>query len=174
MRRLQISDVEVMRLAIQQEISRSKDARYDHRLHGILLFSHGMSSYDVAELLGQHPTTIERWVHRFEEHGFAGLEDGERPGRPQRLLADQWEDVGKDLRKSPREFGYPQNLWDGILLSHHLAQSYRIHLGVRQCQRVFHQMGFRRRKTRPVIASANPFAQEAFKKTQKTRPKRRR
>ena len=32
MRKLQIEDVEVMRIAIQQEIGRSEESRYDHRL----------------------------------------------------------------------------------------------------------------------------------------------
>jgi len=172
MRKLQISDVEVMRIAIQQEIIRSEEARYDHRLHGVLLVSHGLDCYKVSRLLGQHPTTIERWINRFEEHGFAGLEDGERPGRPRRFTPDQWTHVGKDLRKSPRELDYNQNLWDGKLLSHHLAGAYGIQMGVRQCQRIFHQMGFRLRKPRPVIAPADPDAQVAFKKTSKTGKKR--
>ncbi len=37
MRKLQIADAEVMRIAIQQEIGRSEESRYDHRLHGLLL-----------------------------------------------------------------------------------------------------------------------------------------
>jgi transposase len=40
-----------------------------------------------------------------------------------------------------------------------------VNLGVRQCQRLFHQLGFRLRKPRPVIARANPEEQQAFKKT---------
>ncbi|MGH8653570.1 MAG: winged helix-turn-helix domain-containing protein [Gammaproteobacteria bacterium] len=36
---------------------------------------------------------------------------------------------------------------------------------MRQCQRLFRQMGFRLRKPRPVIAKADPAAQAAFKKT---------
>lgn len=37
MRKLEIKDKEIMRLAVQQEILRSEVSRYDHRLHGILL-----------------------------------------------------------------------------------------------------------------------------------------
>ena len=49
MRKLEIADAEVMRIAIQQEIVRSKESRYDHRLHGVLLVSQGMSCYDAAQ-----------------------------------------------------------------------------------------------------------------------------
>jgi transposase len=65
-------------------------------------------------------------------------------------------------------------MWDGKLLSHHLKQSYDVDLGVRQCQRLFRQFGFRRRKPRPQIASADPVAQRTFKKTSGSRKKRRR
>ena len=37
MKKLQIQDAEVMRLALQDEIMRSEESRYDHRLHGVLL-----------------------------------------------------------------------------------------------------------------------------------------
>ena len=36
MRKLKIQDAEVMKVALQQEIVRSEEARYDHRLHGVL------------------------------------------------------------------------------------------------------------------------------------------
>lgn len=172
MRKLKVTDVEIMRLAIQQEIARSEESRYDHRLHGILLVSNGISCYQVAEWLGQNPVTIQRWVNRFEANGFAGLQEGERPGRPRRLNETQWEAVDRDLRRSPRELGYAQNLWDGKLLVHHLAEAYGVDVGVRQCQRMFRQLGFRLRKPRPVIAKADPAAQTAYKKTTPTRPRR--
>jgi len=165
MRRLNISDSDVMEIALQNEILRSEDARYDHRLHGVLLVCKGFSSYEVAEMFGQNPTTIQRWVRSFQRDGFAGLEDCEKPGRPNRLTPHQLRAVNKALRKSPRDLGYSQNLWDGKLLSYHLEQSHKVTLGVRQCQRLFHQLGFRQRKPRPLIAHADAARQEAFKKT---------
>ncbi len=36
MRKLEIVDAEVMQVAIRQEIDRSEESRYDHRLHGVL------------------------------------------------------------------------------------------------------------------------------------------
>jgi len=153
-----------MELAVQNEISRSEEARYDHRLHGILLMCHGFSCYDVASMLGESPRTIENWVKRFNSDGFAGLQEKTRGGRPPILEKQQIEQIGKDLRQNPREFGYTQNLWDGKLLSYHISQRFHVQLGVRQCQRLFHKLDFRRRKPRPVIANADPVAQEAFKK----------
>ena len=165
MKRLTISEAEAMILAIQDEMRRSSEARYDHRLHGILLVAQGMSCRRVGHLLGDSPRTVQNWVHRFESEGFAGLVDEDRPGRPTRLSGAQLDEIGVALRKSPSDVGLSANLWDGKLLSSYIAQKYNIELGVRQSQRLFRQLGFRFRKPRPVIACADPERQAAYKKT---------
>jgi transposase len=165
MRKLEVADGQIMQIAVQQEIQRSDESRYDHRLHGVLLVSHGMSCTRVAGYLGQSPVTVQRWIQRFNEKGFAGLTEGERCGRPRRISDVQWEELERALRISPRTQGYAQNLWDGKLLAHHLRVRHGVEMGVRQCQRLFRAMGFRRRKPRPLIAKADPEAQRRYKKT---------
>lgn len=172
MRKLEIADAEIMRIAIQQEIVRSEESRYDHRLHGLLLITGGQSRGQVAELFGENRRTVQRWVKRFETHGLDGLREGERPGRPRSLDAHQWATLGKDLRRSPMELGYEAGLWDGKLLSQHLRQCYGVELGVRQCQRLFRDMGFRFRKPRPQVAQSDPAKVVAFKKTAASGQKR--
>lgn len=165
MRKLQIEDAEVMRIAIQQEIGRSEESRYDHRLHGLLLITAGQSCRQVAELFGENGTTVQRWVQRFEEGGLESLREGERSGRPRVLDATQWRRLEADLRKSPQDFGLVATLWDGPVLSEHLHRRYAVDLGVRQCQRIFRRMGFRLRKPRPQVAQADPLKIAAAKKT---------
>jgi transposase len=165
MRSLTVHDADVMKVAIQQEILRSEESRYDHKLHGVLLVSQGYDCYQVGQMFGQNPTTVQRWIKRFNQFGFSGLQDRERPGRPRLLDSKQWTKLEKQLRKSPTEFGHKQNLWDGKLLSSHLKEQFGVILGVRQCQRIFSAMGFRYRKPRPVIAKADETAQKSFKKT---------
>lgn len=165
MRKLEIADPEVMRIAIQQEIARSDESRYDHRLHGLLLITGGHGCQQVADLFGEDRRTVQRWVKRFETRGLDGLREGERPGRPATLDAKQWAKLGRELRRSPREFGHATHLWDGKLLAEHLRQRYDTLLGVRQCQRIFKQMGFRLRKPRPQVAQSDPAKAMAFKKT---------
>jgi transposase len=165
MRKLEIADTEVMRIAIQQEIARSNESRYDHRLHGLLLLTSGQSCQQIADLFGEDRRTVQRWVKRFEQTGLEGMRDGERSGRPACLDAKQWTALGRDLRRSASDFGHPGHLWDGKLLCAHLKERYKIELGVRQCQRIFTQMGFRLRKPRPQVAQSDPARVTAFKKT---------
>lgn len=172
MKALQITDSENMIMAIQDEIRRNDTSRYDHRLHGVLLVAQGMSCPQVAALLGDAPRTVVNWVQHFEAEGLGGLQEGERPGRPARLTPKQLDKVEEVLRGRPEDVGLSTGLWDGPTLSAYLKKTFGITLKVRQCQRLFRQLGFRLRKPRPVVASADPDLQKAHKKTEETGKKR--
>lgn len=154
-------------MELQEEIRRSKDARYDHRLHAILLVAQGMSSAEVARLLGDGTRTVQMWIHRFENEGTQGLMDKPRPGRPPRLKEEQLSEISRALRSAPEEYGLNGYLWDGKTLSAFIEQQYGVQLGVRQCQRLFRQLGFRYRKPRPLIAGTDPEVKKEFKKNSK-------
>jgi transposase len=167
MRALRIPDAATIIFGLQDEIRRSEESRYDHRLHGVLLVAQGMTCPQVAALLGDAPRSVEYWVRRFEQSGLAGLREGERSGRPRRLDEEQLQEIGGILRRTPREAGLSGNLWDGKTLAAWIARRYGIELGVRQCQRLFRQLGFRLRKPRPAIAQADAARQKEHKKNSK-------
>jgi transposase len=175
MKPLTITDASTIVLGLQDEIRRSEESRYDHRLHGVLLVAQGMSCPEVSRLLGDAPRTVEYWVGRFEAQGLAGLVEGERSGRPRRLNDTQLEEINLVLRQTPESVGITSGLWDGKGLAAFIKKRYGVTLGVRQCQYMFKSFGFRRRKPRPLIARADPELQEAYKKTPGThgRPKSR-
>jgi len=166
MRRVTIKNPEEAKAVLRTAIHSTNETRLQHRLHCILLICDGKTSAEVVALFGDSLRAVQYWVKRYNEAGMEGLSDPTRMGRIPRLLQEDRDILAQDLRRSPRELGYTQNLWDGKLLSHHLKQKFNIELKIRQSQNLFHQLGFRRRKPRPVIAKADPEAQEAYKKTQ--------
>jgi transposase len=165
MKPLRISDRENMIMALQDQIRRNASARYDHRLHGVLLVAQGMTCPRVAELLGDCHHTVVNWVRRFEAEGFSSLEDGQRPGRPSRLNQKHMARIEVALRQSPAKYGLAAHLWDGPTLSAFIGRELGVKLKARQCQRLFRQLGFRLRKPRPLVAKADPLLQAAHKKT---------
>src|SRR3984893_1368013 len=109
MKPLTLADSPTSVLSLQQEIQRSEESRYDHRLHGVLLVAQGMTCPDVARLLGDAPRSVEYWVHRYQSQGLAGLTEGERSGRPRRLSEKQLEAVNRMLRNKPSDAGMQVN-----------------------------------------------------------------
>jgi len=151
-------------LVLQDEIQRSEEARYDHRLHAVLLVAKGISCPKVAELLGDSERTVRFWINRYLRDGLQGLIENERTGRPGRLTPEQIDRIGVVLRGKPEDAGLRGGIWDGKSLSTFIRSEFHVDLGVRQCQRLFRHLEFRLRKPRPMIARSDPEIQRVFKK----------
>jgi transposase len=48
----------------------------------ILLSQQGFSAAQIGGLLGYDPSTVRRWIHRYQRHGTTALADRARSGRP--------------------------------------------------------------------------------------------
>jgi len=164
MRPLTLSTPEHSRAVLQPEINRHQDARYDHRLHCVLLVASGMSCEQTAGLFGDSPRTLVNWVRRFDLKGLAGLAEGNHSGRPTRLSAEQLEEVRGWVRQPPAVVEVDANLWDGKSLSACLQKRYGVQMSVRQCQRLFRWVDTRYRLRRPLVAKADPQRQAEHKK----------
>lgn len=160
---VKIDDPHVV-MILQDEIQRSEEARYDHRLHAVLLVAKGMNCPSVADLLGDSERTVRYWVRRYMSDGLQALVENERPGRRARLNESQLERIEMVLRQTPESVGLCGGVWDGKTLSAYVRNRFDVTLGVRQCQRLFRYFGFRLRKPRPLIAHGDAEKQKAFKK----------
>lgn len=145
-----------MVMQLQEVIHLNEEARYHHRLHGVLLVGQGMTCPEVARLLGDAPRSVEYWVKAFEQYGLAGLREGERVGRPRRLSDQQLNEIESAIRRMSEEARPAGNLWDGKALATWIFQKYGIELGVRQCQRLLRQKDFRPHRQRPAMGQTKP------------------
>lgn len=136
----------------------------DHRLHVVLLVAQGMSCSEVSHLMGDSVRSIQNWVNLFEKKGFSGLMDKTRPGRPSKLTNEQMVEIDEALRFTPENYGLSGHLWDGKTLSVFIRQEFDVDLCVRQCQRLFRQLGFRYRKPRPMIAGTEQSIKDEYQK----------
>jgi transposase len=164
MKRILFPDEETYLTAIQDELRRTRDVHSFHRLEVLRYVLQGHSPYEAATVFNHSPRSIHNWLHRLADRGLSGLQDKPRSGRPARLSPPQLEQVRQDLRHSPRQLGYDQNLWDGVLLCHHLAQKYSVQFKVRRCQYLFHELDFSLQRPRPKASEADLSQQQAFKK----------
>src|SRR3989442_13717429 len=125
-----------------------------------------MTWSEVARLLGDSPRSVQYWLKRFEEDGLAGLSEKERSGRPSSLTEKQLAVVDKVLREAPVVHGLSGNLWDGKTLSAFIEKRFRISLGVRQCQRLFRQLGSGFASLVPQSRMLTPNCRSSTKKTE--------
>jgi len=121
---------------IRKEFHRSQEARYIHRLHGVLLVLLGLSTVKAGKLLGDPQRTIAHWVIQFKAHGLKGLEEAEKSGRPEILSPAQKAMLADVLAKSPKASGLKADVWTGALISSFLRKRWGIKLTVRHCYRL--------------------------------------
>lgn len=122
------------------------DIRFYFRVFSVNFVLNGMSAADVAEIAGVSRSTISGWVKAVDENGFESLKSVKPSGRPSKLTSEQQTEIGAVLQREPSEFGY--KVWDGLTLSAYIKKAYDIELSVRQCQRLFHKLGYA--KTSPL------------------------
>ena len=120
---------------IHGELRRSEEARYNHRLHGVLLVFHGLSAVKAGKLLHVPGRSVAHWVQQFKRHGLEGLRDAERSGRPTTLRATQKKTLKVALKKSPKDVGLQGDDWTGALVSNFLSKRFGIKLSMRHCRR---------------------------------------
>ena len=125
---------------IRKEFRRSKEARYIHRLHGVLLVMSGMSRAQAGKLLGVPLRTIATWINIFNKHGLNGLIDAEISGRPPSLTDKQKKQLKAALKKSPEDFGLKGSVWTGLLVSEFLNKQCGVKFTMRHSRRILRSL----------------------------------
>ena len=125
---------------IHKEFHRSAEARYIHRLHGVLLVLSGMSGIQAGKLLHDPTRSVSHWVSTFKKYGLDGLKDAEKSGRPTILKASQQRALEAALRKSPQEAGLVGNAWTGALVASFINKRYHVQMTIRHCRRILRSL----------------------------------
>jgi transposase len=129
-----------LRDAVRRQVGKSREKRACYRAFCLLMVFHGQRVSEVAEALGEHTRTIERWRKRFVDHGLDGLLDDTSPGRPARLSEQAMAALARDIESPPSELGIHGDQWRGKQLQQHLVEHYRVDLSLRQCQRLLKKL----------------------------------
>lgn len=158
------SDVSKLReegLRIAQE---SGVSRFYFRVSAVNAVLSGQSSLQVCKWFGVSSRSLNGWVKKVDEQGFESLMDKPRSGSPSKLNEEQLAEIDRMIQSSPENQGI--KVWDGPSLSSVIKQRFGIELGVRQCQRLFHKLGFSkiRPQTYPSKDNEHTEEREAFQK----------
>jgi transposase len=132
-------------------VSRQAIGRVALRAHMVRLCDRGFTVAQIAAIHDCGEDVVRIWLHRYEQHGVAGLEDEPRSGRPPKdRLAGPIVDA--QASQSPPCSGHVQTGWSVALLTAFLAQRFRLVLSCASIRRYLHQMGWR--WARPRLAPA--------------------
>ncbi len=144
-----------------EEVSRQAVGRVALRAQMVLLAGRGYSVPRIAEVHACGQDVVRLWLHRYQEEGVRGLEDGPRPGRPRRYpLAGHIVDT--QASQSPECSGHVQSCWTVGLLAAFLATRFRRWLSPSSIRRYLRATGWR--WARPRLAPARKVDPQAADK----------
>ena len=136
---METTEIAALRNAVRQHVSASREQRFCYRALCVLLIAEGHRPNQVADWLGEHTRTLERWRKRYVDNGLDGLIDETSPGRPPKLSNEEWQRLKLELEQPPANYGLEGKKWQGKTLQQHLASHYGIEFSLRQCQRLLKQ-----------------------------------
>jgi transposase len=141
----QVTDEERQALA-RLAHSRSEPAGRVKRAQVVFAAVQGMA---VEEIAAQHHVvrnTVYLWLHRFEQHGVAGLKDAARNGRPPAYSREQVGEVVATALTPPQTLGLPFASWTLDRLVAYLSEQKGITMQRSRLDEVLLSEGLRWRK----------------------------
>ncbi len=116
-----LRDYEQKRL--QDWAQHQNDIQMRKRARVILLSAQGYTVPRISEQVGLHPINVRKWIHRFNEHGLAGLQSGKSPGRPPRFTAEQRQTIIELAQTDPQQLGLSFQRWSLQRLREYLIRT---------------------------------------------------
>ena len=150
-------------------MSSSDDSKFYFRVFSVNMVLSGLPVSQISKFAGVSRMTVSSWVKFADEKGFDALKLKGHKGRPPKLTGGQLKEIRQTLESEPQKYGY--HVWDGPSLSDYISSKYNITLSVRQCQRLFHSLGFSliRPQLYPSKGYEDTDARIALKKNQRSK-----
>lgn len=147
-------------------MSSSDESKYHFRVFAVNMVLAGFPASQIGAMAGVSKMAVSGWVKTADEIGFEALKSKSRSGRPSKLSESQKSEIDEVLQSDPHNYGF--KIWDGPSLSSYIAKTYSINIGVRQCQRIFHELGYSRIRPQPYPSKGYEDTNEriAFKKNE--------
>lgn len=158
------SDKQALIAEDKRIVSSNDEAKYLRKVTIVNLLLNGAVATTISEACGETTRTLSSWMKIVDEQGFEALRPKKQPGRPNKLTDEQKEEIKVAVLSGPEQHGY--TIWDGPSLSDFIQKKFHVALGVRQCQRLFHKLGFSliRPQRNPSKGVENTAARNEFKK----------
>jgi len=141
---------------LQAAYKREKDPYVRERILIVMWLKKGMTTYEVAELLGCPQSKVAYWKSRFEKEGIKGLRTRPRMGKPKKLSENVREKIEKKLEENP--YG-----WSIKEVRELIREVGGVTYSERHVIRLMHKWGFKRIRPRQRHVSADD--KESFFKT---------
>ncbi len=83
----------------------------------------GFTAPEIAKMVRESESTVQRWLKRYLAEGVEGLADEPRPGRRPDVTETYCQELLATVRRRPRSLDLPFSLWTLQRLADYLAEA---------------------------------------------------
>lgn len=105
---------------------RSSTEKEGRRRLAVQKVNEGWSQAAVADFLGVHPVTVNKWVRAYRAQGDDGLAAHRHPGRTPFLNPEQQAQVLRWLAEKPTAHGFTTDLWTARRVAHLIRERFGV------------------------------------------------
>src|SRR5216684_4848083 len=159
---------------LSKEAERDGAYRVAKRLQAVVLNSEGRTSGELAGILKAPRSKVSEWLSLYQRHGVDGLLEGYRSGRPSSLTAAQRAQLGDILDSGPVAYGLDTGIWTSPMIAWVIEEEFGIHYHPGHVRKLLHRWGFSVQRPRRVLARADAYQQDRWKRYTYPRLKKKR
>lgn len=150
--------------ALKHEAEKEGAHRVARRIHAVLLNHRQHTSGEIAQLLEAPRSKVSLWLGRYEQHGWQGLLEGHRCGRPKELTLAQLSQLDGWIDSGPIAYGFSSGVWTSPMIARVIEEEFGVHYHPGHVRKVLKALGFSVQRPRRKLAKADPAAQDRWQR----------
>lgn len=148
----------------KKEAEREGAYRVAKRIHAVILNHAGKTSGDIATLLRSPRSCICEWLKNYEGHGYEGLLEGHRSGRPSELSANQRTTLCDIIDSGPVAYGFLSGVWTSPMVARVIREEFEWEYHPGHVRKLLAQLGFSVQRPKRLLAKADPQLQNRWRR----------
>lgn len=148
----------------KKEAERDGVYRVAKRIHAVLLNHDGKTSGEITSLLKSPRSCICEWLKNYEEHGYEGLLEGHRSGRPAYLCEDHKTTLCDIIDSGPVAYGFLSGVWTSPMIARVIQEEFGREYHPGHVRKLLSQLGFSVQRPKRLLAKADPQLQNRWRR----------
>jgi transposase len=149
-------------LRLRRDAERDGAYRVARRIHAVLLNQDGYTSGQITALLKASRARVSEWLKNYERHGYQGLLEGYRPGRPAEMAPVMKQSLADIIDSGPVAYGFLSGVWTSPMIARVIQEEFGITYHPGHVRRLLHQLGFSVQRPRRTLARADTRRQDRW------------
>lgn len=149
---------------LKKEAETDGEYRVAKRIHAILLNHRGKTSGEISRLFQTPRSCVTQWLFNYETHGYDGLLEGNRTGRPPALNQKQKTHLADIVDSGPVAYGFLSGVWTAIMIRHVIEEEFGVAYDPRHVRRILDELDFSVQRPKRLLAKADPIQRNRWRR----------